>query len=410
MPGPNHDTSYFFRDIPAFATFPEVTNPHAYRPLPPDWWIVVADVAGSTQAIEAGHYKEVNVIGVAIIAAIRKLAQNIEIPFVFGGDGASLCIPPQLYRGVWGILLATQRLAQQQYHLHLRVGMIEASRVTAAGYEVRIAKYQLSSHCQLAVFSGGGLVFAEDSIKKNPPEPPSMLSGEAADYSMLECRWQSIPSPQPEVVAILVRVNGEAGSHPPAQIYREVLAEIARIYGDMATCHPVNAASLRLNTRPSRLSAEVKLKTFGSHRWTCRLYSVWIALQTWLGQRLIKNGVRLHGIDWGQYGHEVVHNCDFHKFDDMLRLIIAGSPEQRQQLNDYLNQRWQAGELVYGLHAATESIMTCLIENRQGRHFHFIDGADGGYTLAAKELKRRQIDRLSRNEAGQVGEAPHAMA
>jgi hypothetical protein len=33
--------------------------------------------------------------------------------------------------------------------------------------------------------------------------------------------------------------------------------------------------------------------------------------------------------------------------------------------------------------------MTCLIFQREGGHVHFVDGANGGYTLAAIELKRR---------------------
>jgi hypothetical protein len=31
--------------------------------------------------------------------------------------------------------------------------------------------------------------------------------------------------------------------------------------------------------------------------------------------------------------------------------------------------------------------MTCYIENRNNKHIHFLDGSNGGYTEAAKELK-----------------------
>jgi hypothetical protein len=33
--------------------------------------------------------------------------------------------------------------------------------------------------------------------------------------------------------------------------------------------------------------------------------------------------------------------------------------------------------------------MTCLVLNRRNHHFHLIDSADGGYALAAKQLKAR---------------------
>jgi hypothetical protein len=33
--------------------------------------------------------------------------------------------------------------------------------------------------------------------------------------------------------------------------------------------------------------------------------------------------------------------------------------------------------------------MTCLVFDRDGRQVHFVDGADGGYALAAKKMKER---------------------
>ena len=45
------------------------------------------------------------------------------------------------------------------------------------------------------------------------------------------------------------------------------------------------------------------------------------------------------------------------------------------------------GKLVYGFHVSDRALMTCLVYKAQGRHTAFIDGADGGYALAAKVLK-----------------------
>ncbi|MEP0899817.1 DUF3095 family protein [Nodosilinea sp. FACHB-13] len=35
------------------------------------------------------------------------------------------------------------------------------------------------------------------------------------------------------------------------------------------------------------------------------------------------------------------------------------------------------------------ALMTCLVFERSGREVHFVDGADGGYALAAKPLKEK---------------------
>jgi hypothetical protein len=52
--------------------------------------------------------------------------------------------------------------------------------------------------------------------------------------------------------------------------------------------------------------------------------------------------------------------------------------------------------------------MTCLIDQRQGGHFHFVDAADGGYAAAAANLKGwkpRARGGEQRTEAGRVWEA-----
>ena len=38
--------------------------------------------------------------------------------------------------------------------------------------------------------------------------------------------------------------------------------------------------------------------------------------------------------------------------------------------------------------------MTCLVFDRNGHHLHFVDGADGGYALAATEFKARMHNKV----------------
>jgi hypothetical protein len=37
-------------------------------------------------------------------------------------------------------------------------------------------------------------------------------------------------------------------------------------------------------------------------------------------------------------------------------------------------------------------LITCIVADYDKEHVHFLDGANGGYTIAAKELKRQLID------------------
>lgn len=63
--------------------------PTRLSPMPPDWYIIITDVAGSTKAIEAGRYKDVNILGACSIISILNIAGDLDIPFIFGGDGGN---------------------------------------------------------------------------------------------------------------------------------------------------------------------------------------------------------------------------------------------------------------------------------------------------------------------------------
>ena len=44
-------------------------------------------------AIEAGRYKDVNVIGASIIISVLNAVGEVDLPYTFGGDGAALLVP-----------------------------------------------------------------------------------------------------------------------------------------------------------------------------------------------------------------------------------------------------------------------------------------------------------------------------
>ncbi|MGV0025018.1 DUF3095 family protein [Phormidesmis priestleyi] len=118
-------------------------------------------------------------------------------------------------------------------------------------------------------------------------------------------------------------------------------------------------------------------------------YIIKIQLENLLGWALMKFKLNLNKMPWGRYRYIVAAATDYRKFDDMLRMVICGNAQQRQQLTNYLEQKARSSQLVYGLHVSDRSLLTCLVYERNGRQVHFVDGADGGYALAAKAMKAR---------------------
>lgn len=151
--------------MPYFANFYDFSIDHHYELPPNNWSIAVADVQGSTKTFERGAYKQVNAIGVASIIAITNACPDWQLPYVFGGEGASICIPNSRLEAFKQALIDTPKLATETFQLTLRIGIVPNEAVRAQGFEVKLAKLRSSESFQQAIFNGCGLSFAENLIK-----------------------------------------------------------------------------------------------------------------------------------------------------------------------------------------------------------------------------------------------------
>ena len=86
-------SSEFYADLASFSDFGDFTDFEAYAPVPDDWVVLCGDIRGSTRAIEEGHYKQVNMVGAAVITAVLNACPGLQIPYVFGGDGGLAAVP-----------------------------------------------------------------------------------------------------------------------------------------------------------------------------------------------------------------------------------------------------------------------------------------------------------------------------
>ncbi|MFN8376901.1 MAG: DUF3095 domain-containing protein [Anaerolineae bacterium] len=375
----------FYAVIPPIEHITDITDLDHYYDVPADWHIALTDVKGSTKAIEGGRYKDVNAVAAASITALLNAAGREDIPFLFGGDGATVLIPETVIAAARDALIGTQRLAKEQFNLELRVGIVPVSDVLREGYRIRVARLKMSENFQQAIFMGGGLARAEKMLKD--PFKGLIYRVEAeegktyeGDFSGFECRWNAIPSPYEETVSLLVQaIKGDADEH--TQIYHEVLHTIEEIYGDSLTRRPVNVQNMSMMLNPMGFATEAKVRHQDSG--PGRL------LRILRGTLLARVAMAFNIQGWGKYKQLAVEAIDNEKFDDTLRMIISGTTAQRNRLRAYLEERHQKGDLVFGTHTSQHALMTCVVFDYFGRQVHFIDGADGGYALAAREMKEQ---------------------
>ncbi len=169
-------TTSFYADLPVFRDFSSFTDFSSYTDVPKDWIVMISDVVGSTNAIKAGRYKDVNMVGAASITAILNACGKTQVPFIFGGDGGTIIVPPALREVSSNALCALRDKSNEIFGLQLRVGAVPVSTLNEKGQSVKIRKFELSKGNFLAMLAGGGMELADELLKDQNPANPFLLT------------------------------------------------------------------------------------------------------------------------------------------------------------------------------------------------------------------------------------------
>lgn len=381
--------SEFFTRIEAFDEFSEIANIERYLTAPDDWHVVITDVEGSTPAIAQGRYKEVNMIGAACINAVLNICAGGEIPYVFGGDGATLLLPSDRLAECKKALLAVRRLAESDFDLSLRVGVVSVESIHAQSRaRVMVGKYRLNPGNELATFSGGGIELAERWIKSNPDYllQPSADDG-PPDLEGLSCRWEPLASQNGVMLSLLLQASSD-DEQANANLYRSLITEFERITADSESGgKPISDASMKFRWPPRGLGAEIKATAGKRNRFRFGLRLYFNSLVQW---GLDRFDLTAGGYRGSQYRVELRNNTDYRRFDDTLRMLLDCKLEQADEIEALLEAHALEDSLIYGVHRSDSALMTCLVFNLdRSEHIHFVDGSDGGFTSAAKNLKAK---------------------
>jgi Protein of unknown function (DUF3095) len=377
----NANAADFYASIPVFRGFARLMEPSLYRPLPDDWTVGVADVVESTRAIAERRYKAVNMAGAAVIAAVTNALDGKEFPFVFGGDGASFAVGPDDLAAARAALAATAMWVGEDLGLALRVALVPIGAIRAQGLDVRVGRYGPSANLSYAMFSGGGLGWAEAAMKRGEFAVPSAQPGSQPDLTGLSCRFEEMSASRGLILSVLVLPASAADPVAFREIIEEIVALVER---SPDAGRPVPAGGPPLRWPPQGIEFEARARRSGALM-TRRAY---VLGRTLLYYAVMRLGIRVGRFVPAIYRQQVVENSDFRKYDDALRMIIDCTEDLANELHTRLSEAASRGIVRYGLHRQDAAMMTCFTPSAvRSDHVHFIDGARGGYASAATALK-----------------------
>jgi Protein of unknown function (DUF3095) len=375
----------FYGGIRVFRRFDHLMDPLLYSPLPGDWTVGVADIVDSTKAIAAKRYKAVNMAGAAVIAAVTNGLSGKEFPFVFGGDGASFAVSPGDLSLARNALAATASWVKEDLDLVMRIALVPLTAIRAQGLDVRVARFGPSPNLSYAMFSGGGLAFAEAAMKRGEFAVAPASAGSQPDLSGLSCRFEEIPAARGLILSVLV-VPANGGN---PLLFRKVIEDIIGLVERSPDAgRPVPSGGPALRWPPAGLDYEARAARGGS---LAQRRAIVLA-RTLFVHVIMRLGIKVGRFVPKTYLRQVVENSDFRKYDDGLRMILDCTEELEKALTARLAAAVSQGIVRYGLHRQDAAMMTCFTPSAlRADHVHFIDGARGGYASAATALKAMAV-------------------
>lgn len=368
-------TSQFVEELPVLKTFYEALPEENYRAVPDGWFVAVTDVVQSRAAIEAGKFKAVNMAGVAMITGIMNALDHQKIPYIFGGDGAAIAVSPDDYDLVKDVLSKTRTWVSDELSLELRSAIVPVRDIRLKGGDVKIAGLFVSQAIINFAFIGRGVAIAETLMKQGEYEVLPAKSGEYPDLTGLSCRWMPIEKKGSKIISMIVEAY-EGKASIPANVLGELLVMID---ADKPEGHPAPEDEIKFKWPVEGVDLEAKATGMSK----AKLYLI-----AFIALILNKTGWSMGDFDPSHYRKQLSLNTDYRKIQDGIRMTLSLEHEKVSELRAFLERQRDNKALRFGLSEQDSAVLTCFVPSiASDDHYHFMDGAGGGYALAAENLQ-----------------------
>ncbi|WP_034887438.1 DUF3095 family protein [Gillisia sp. Hel_I_29] len=361
-----------------------VANKALFSKIPEDWYALAADIKNSTEAVRTGKHDQINLVATGTVIAILNLAysKNITIPFFFGGDGATMLIPNELLQSAMAALNQHRINTKENFGLELKIGALPIKDIYSKGISLELLKVKISEILTIPVVLGEGLQYAENKIKARYSSSDNVDNKipDLLDLEGMECKWDKIspPNSNQEVVSLIVTASKNTD---PSEVFSKVLHSIDTIYGSLDRRKPISVKRLNLKASLRKLNEEMRTK-LGK-------YDLFYLIKNWY-TTVIGKYYWSNTLAGKTYLQKLVELTDTLTIDGRINTVITGTPQQRKSLASYLDNLEEKGKIKYGLHVSEQSVMSCYVRDfKIDDHIHFVDGAGGGYTKAANQLKNK---------------------
>ena len=307
---------------------------------------------------------------------VFKIDKDIEVPFFFGGDGASFLVPGNLVQQLVMVLENVKEQVYKDYFLSLRVGEVQIGKLNESiKSTIKISRIQLTEHVNLPITYGNGLKVGEDYIKSQFSDDNLKPRADMyIDIKGCSCRWLKIKPPlenQKVLCFIATPFNLEH-----LDVLRSISERLDHTFGKYSERLPITVEGLGRLESINEIHNEYNDFFDNSFLDTIsvslaaisqKMYNASASSSDFMSLLALSSVAML--ID-GSY-------CD----------IVIGDDAQINKFIDFLNTLEKDSKLTFGYHVTDSAILSCYIAQRNNSFIHLMDANEGGFSKAATMLK-----------------------
>jgi hypothetical protein len=172
-----------------------LTEPTLMKDIPSSWHVIITDIRKSTQAVKDGKHEQVNLIATGSIVTVLNISikEGINVPFFFGGDGATFLVPDCMIEVAMESLIGYRQQMMDRFGLYIRTASMSVNEIYTYGHRIKIAKCCNSENFVIPVIIGMGLNYAEKEIKSRLDENEHPIhKPRQPNLNGMQCRWTGL--------------------------------------------------------------------------------------------------------------------------------------------------------------------------------------------------------------------------
>jgi hypothetical protein len=350
--------------------------------------LIMTDIVDSTSAVAQGRYKEITIAVTKAIAALRNACSHHETQVQHGGDGFIAKSHVSNLFKISGVLWEMKESINRKYGFGLYASIWTKKELDGLGIKVYHRHFLQSNGSRQWQIHCSEMHKLENRLKSGFESAFRFVGGLTTNADGFRCDFTPVKHKRAQFACCIISLV-EQDVTDRMITTREIL-KIIQQHSTHGLSSPIKKTDLHWLTNRQMLE-DLSVE---SNYYKLRLFVNWWFI--FMNKLKCNRILPLNSLPF--ISKKVADSVDHIKYDGNLKFVISVNNDDRTKFEGHLNALAKESRIKLGIHWSKAAIITCSV-NGPHENLHFIDGLDGGLTLAAANLKTK-LKQSSKTEHG----------